>query len=200
MATPPDFTTGQVLTAAQMNAVGLWKMTPTSVVNGTIQTNGDVTWSAQSTISLNGVFTDDFVNYRIVISNLTISTSASNLQMRLRASGTDAAGASDYVLAGYEVRSTGASGIGGTTGDSSWFMVRINNAADSLSATSIDIFQPKEAIRTLTNGIQTYYVGGTDVRAQYVAGAHKLATAYDGFTLYLLANTGAGRVSVYGYN
>jgi hypothetical protein len=51
MASPPDFTTGQVLTASQMNAVGLW-LTSTHTLT-----------SASNT--LDNIFSDDFDNYRI---------------------------------------------------------------------------------------------------------------------------------------
>lgn len=63
MATPPVFTTGQVLTAAQMNAVGLWKV-------------GDFTASgSSSTLICDNIFTDDFQNYKIVMNLNTVGTS-----------------------------------------------------------------------------------------------------------------------------
>ncbi len=54
MATPPDFTTGAVLTAAQMNAVGLWLVKTQTF---TTQTNVDVT----------SVFTSDYENYIAIV-------------------------------------------------------------------------------------------------------------------------------------
>ena len=76
MATPPDFTAGQVLTAAQMNAVGLWKVTPTSVTGtgASIDSNGDVVVSSGgSNVTLNGVFSADFKNYKILASEFLCS-------------------------------------------------------------------------------------------------------------------------------
>jgi hypothetical protein len=64
MATPPDFTVGAVLTAAQMNAVGLWLVT-TQTVGTTV-----------STVTVNNAFNDDFVNYRVVYSGGVLSTAA----------------------------------------------------------------------------------------------------------------------------
>jgi hypothetical protein len=56
MATPPDFTAGQILTAAQMNAVGLWLVKA--------QTIG----SAVSSVQVTSAFSADYDNYRIIVS------------------------------------------------------------------------------------------------------------------------------------
>ena len=86
MATPPTFSAGAVLTAAQMNKIGLWTTVPTSVANGTISGNA-VTFSGVSSVSLNGVFTSDFDAYRIVAS--MYGSAFSYATLRWRASGTD---------------------------------------------------------------------------------------------------------------
>jgi len=62
MATPPDFTAGQVLTAAQMNAVGQWLVKA--------QTIG----TAVSSVTVTGAFSADFDNYLITISGGVAST------------------------------------------------------------------------------------------------------------------------------
>lgn len=78
MATPPDFSVGQTLTAAQMNAVGLWRVTNCTVtsVGGTAATasNGVITIGAGNTsVTVNNAFSADYANYRIVISGATAS-------------------------------------------------------------------------------------------------------------------------------
>ena len=50
----PSFASGEVLTAADMNAVGLWKV-------------GSFTASAQTTLTCDNVFTSDYDNYKIVV-------------------------------------------------------------------------------------------------------------------------------------
>ena len=62
MATPPVFSAGAVLTAGQMNAVGLWLVSNTSF---TTTTNHDVS----------NVFTSDFANYQCWITITAISAS-----------------------------------------------------------------------------------------------------------------------------
>jgi hypothetical protein len=64
MATPPDFTAGQILTAAQMNEVGLWLVKTQSVTAGS------------GTTTVSDVFSADFNNYRVLISNYETSLSA----------------------------------------------------------------------------------------------------------------------------
>lgn len=54
MATPPTFTSGSILTAAQMNAVGLWK-------------TAAVTFSGSSGVEVQNCFNSDFLNYKVYI-------------------------------------------------------------------------------------------------------------------------------------
>ena len=196
MATPPDFTAGQVLTAAQMNAVGLWKMTPTSATNGTIGANGDVTFSAVASVNVNGCFTDDFNNYRIMFTDLRIITSNQDLLFRLRASGSDATGANySWGQINYDNVSTVFSQSGGNAVTSATIS---RLGAGNFTTVAIDIFQPKVATQTganmhsgFSNGNYIWRNGGF---------IHGLSTAYDGFTIFPAANTFTGIISVYGYN
>lgn len=82
MATPPDFTVGQVLTAAQMNAIGLWRITTCTVssVGGTAATasNGVITVGTGNTsLTVSNAFSSDFDNYRIIYSGGTMSSTGS---------------------------------------------------------------------------------------------------------------------------
>jgi hypothetical protein len=61
MATPPDFSSGAVLTAAQMNAVGLWLVKSQAVGTGV------------SSVTVTGAFSADYDNYLIVDSGGTSS-------------------------------------------------------------------------------------------------------------------------------
>lgn len=62
MTTPPDFSSGATLTAAQMSAVGLWLVKTQTV--GT----------AVSSVTVTGAFSTDFDNYLIVDSGGTMSS------------------------------------------------------------------------------------------------------------------------------
>lgn len=81
MATPPDFTAGSVLTAAQMNAVGLWRITGCTVssVGGTAATasNGVITLgNGNTSVTVSNAFSADFSAYVIRVENLQISAAS----------------------------------------------------------------------------------------------------------------------------
>ena len=77
MATPPDFTSGAVLTAAQMNAVGLWKITSGTVSSG-------------SSFDLTSVFTSDYDSYKLVLTQIRTVVGTPSIQLRLLATSTPA--------------------------------------------------------------------------------------------------------------
>lgn len=83
MATPPVFTAGSVLTAAQMNAVGLWLVKTQTV--GT----------AVSSVTLTGAFSADYDTYKIVYSSGAGSTNG-NLQIQLGTTATNYYGVCIY--------------------------------------------------------------------------------------------------------
>ena len=87
MATPPDFTVGQVLTAAQMNAVGLWLVKT--------QTIG----SAVSTVTVTNAFSADYDNYLISVQGGTASTNGA-MSMQLGATATGYYGTGLYIQIG----------------------------------------------------------------------------------------------------
>jgi hypothetical protein len=197
MATPPDFTAGQVLTAAQMNAVGLWKITPSSVsgTGATIAGNGDVVVSSGGTsVTIVDCFTSDYSNYKVIVSNIQLaSTAGMTVQLRT-ASTTKTTG---YYWAGYLVNYTAgfASADSRGTNTSSW--------AGSIGTTgrvafSFEVFDPYDAV------ITTYMGARTDPRTDGAVGSYYgYQNSAEGFTSLVIgssANMTNARVSVYGYN
>ena len=91
MATPPVFSAGAVLTAAQMNAIGRWLIKTDTITSGTSKT-------------ITNAFSDDFDNYRIVVMDTQISSSG-GIQFQF---GTDASGY--YGTSYYDLFSGGATG------------------------------------------------------------------------------------------
>lgn len=70
MATPPDFSPGQVLTAAHMDAVGLW-LVKTQIIG-----------SAVSSVTVTDAFSADYDNYLILV-NGGASSTTTDLQLKL---------------------------------------------------------------------------------------------------------------------
>jgi hypothetical protein len=176
---------------------GSVQLIPTSVAVGsgssTVNGNGQVSFSGASSISLNGVFTSTYSNYKI----LTTSTASAGFEiayLRLRASGSDATGGN------YAWQKLGASG-------SSTFPSRATSQttyeigytrSGSLASWCLEIFSPNIAETTKMMSFQSDPVSGTP-ELFFNVGVHSLSTAYDGITFYPGSGTMTGNISIYGY-
>ena len=177
---------------------GLVLIKPSTVVNGTDNGKGTVSFSAASSVSLNDVFSSIYTNYRIAI-NLT-SAAASQVLMRLRVSNADNT-TSNYTAALYYLRSniSQANGAGFTGPANSWALA---TDANSISYESvIELYEPFET--QVTKGNQSGFYSGYSPRQDYGISPGGLVfdgtTSFTGFTL-LSNSTITGTVSVYGYN
>jgi hypothetical protein len=179
MATPPVFTAGQVLTAAQMNKIGLWL-----VKSETIGTS-------VSSVVVADAFTSDFANYRIVVSGGTITASAA-LYLQLGSTTTGYY----YTIWGFAYAGTQISAAGVNQAN---FYIGAS-VADGHSAI-IDIAQPQLAKRTYYSGnyVSMLTTGATSGTLT-VGGYLNNSTQYTGFTMS--TSTGlmtGGKIDVYGY-
>ena len=77
MATPPDFTSGAVLTAAQMSAIGMWEITSGTVSSG-------------SSFDLTSVFTSNYDSYKLILTQIRTAAGTPSIQLRLLATSTPA--------------------------------------------------------------------------------------------------------------
>jgi hypothetical protein len=175
MATPPTFTAGSILTAAQMNSVGMWL-----VASGTIGT-------AVSTVAVANCFTGDYDAYKIVVSGGAASAD-SFMKMVLGASTTGYYQARNGVL-----YSTGARSDGADNNAAAWTAVG-TSLTTGLDA-EITLINVNYAKWTVLKGFYTTGSAGTDV-----VGVHQVNTAYTGFTIYPNSGTWTGGYyRVYGY-
>jgi hypothetical protein len=146
-------------------------------------------FSAVSSVSLNGVFTSAYDNYRIIINY--VASTATDVRLRVRLAGTDDTTGGSYV---YQ-RLTGAgSSAGAASAGANAFDVTSANTNHALW--SADILGPELAARTgfLSLGFRT---GGETVWVG--AGSHTQTTAYDGFTFFPASGNITGTLRVYGY-
>jgi hypothetical protein len=178
MATPPVFSAGAVLTAAQMNAVGMWRVSTK-------------TFSAAADVTFDGVFTSDFRHYRIVFDAKHSATYVS-LNYRLRASNADNTTANYWWRATYSSNTTTfyTAGDAQTAG----FWANIPTVTNGMS---FDVFCPQVTERTSFAG--TYYDHNNpfvwNIGSGFVA-----TTQFDGIKIYLPSGTMTGQATVYGYN
>jgi hypothetical protein len=174
---------------------GMVLMKPTSIDNSSgsasVNDNGQVTFSAVTSLSLNGVFTADFDNY--VLAFNAKASANEYIRFRMRSSGTDDSGSNythQYLLAGSTTiagaRSTGASN--GTIG--------IFGGNASPSANTFYIYGPALAQPTASRGVSMSTV--STIRIDDYVSTHSLSTSYDGITFFPDANNITGSVAVYG--
>ena len=171
---------------------GLVLIKPSTVVNGTDNGKGTVSFSAATSVSLNDVFSTTYRNYRIVLDFNSSGTGA--VTFRFRVSGADNSAANYSYQAG-DISSTTFSGGRGTGQTSSNFG---NYDSGGLTSFTIDVFNPFETLRTNVQATNFFATGGATVGWFYTQ--FTATTSFTGFTL--LPNTGniTGTVSVYGYN
>lgn len=181
---------------------GLILLTPTSVTaagsgsSATINANGSVSFSTANSISLNGVFSADYDNYRIVVRNTTTTGTNGTLKFRMRLNGTDNSTASSYTTQYWYVASSTRSGFRQTT-----TQAEINVYGNVQTGFVADFYGPYLAeptvVRSVTMGLENTI--GTPLMYD-CAVTHNQSTAYDGFSLYTGTGLSAltGRVAVYG--
>jgi hypothetical protein len=176
----PDFSPGEVLTAAAMDSIGLWKIASVSVTSGNI-------------IAVNNCFTSDYENYRIVMSNLK-TTSNVALAFQLR-SGTTPAN-TGYAFGHAFVLFTSASwNLAANAGTAANFIGPGNTSTNPPANGTIDLFQPQINQRTgMTGHYQSFDA------FVLTSGSHNAGTnVYDGFQLNSAGTFTSGTVTVYGY-
>lgn len=186
---------GSGTTTYSARPVGLWKITPSSVVNASIGTLGRVTITTQTTASLNGIFSSDFLNYRVIF-KMTACSAASNLLCKLRASGTDSS--ASYVWSAIVTGNTGASSVSTSGAGTSINPNFLNNTIPRGQSVS-EWFGPYEVANTTFTFVDDF----NDTVAQQMrsgGGIHTVNTAYDGLSWSVSSGTFSATVDVYGYN
>ena len=180
--------------SAWVGVGGLVPITPTSVVvtagTATVGTMGQVTFTTANGISLNGVFSSLYNNYRVVYRQS--SASATTTAVELRVAGVNAS-TNYYVVQSYVTANTV---VGDTPAVQTLWYATINTS--TTRTMSFDVINPFAAAQTVFNG---GYIENNTTTVRSVAGGcvHTTATSYDGLTFSCGANV-SGTVTVYGYN
>jgi hypothetical protein len=162
--------------------------------SGSVDTNGAVTFSAASSISLNGAFTSTYDHYRIIL-NISTNSAGGYLNLRLRASNADLT-TSDYFSAVIQAAfgSTALGNDNGGNSQSTWN--RFGYLDSSLPANiQTDLSSPYLSQYSFF----TNYNTRTGYGHQSAGGVYKATTPADGITIYPASGTITGTVRVYGY-
>ena len=197
MATPPDFTTGQVLTSAAMNAVGMWKITPTVSGTGvTVTSDGSVTLTAAPDPYITA-FSADFRNYRIFTTITGFSSGSAAVVMRPAVGTTPNTTAGNYRNIGGETAYSGSSvGIVGNNGATASFNIGRVDSGTAFGSIITDVMNPFTAVFLSYNS--TFRDGGF---AGYQDGYLNVTTSYNTFNIRTNGtNTLTGTIEVFGFN
>jgi len=178
MATPPTFTSGAVLTAAQMNSVGLWLVKTQDVGN-----------VAVTSVTVTGAFNADYQNYLVLMSGGTLTDNTS-MFVQLGASTTGY-----YAFLNYGDIAAGTP-LGANRNNGVRFAWVGGGKATFASHASFQLVNPFGAVYTkLLNG--SYQ---NDGGYGSTFGEHRVATSYTSFVLGPESGTmTGGTIRVYGY-
>lgn len=164
MATPPDFTSGAVLTAAQMNAVGLWEITSGTVTSGL-------------SFDLTSVFSADYDSYKLVLTQVRTASTGGSIQFRLLSGATPVS--TGYYYGGTQV-DIALNSISVFRGNNSNELDSGAVVAASGAMTSLEIHNPFTARSTSFNGQSADARGGSGYGGISYAGQQTSATSYNG--------------------
>lgn len=155
---------------------------------------GQVSFASATSVSLNGVFTSQYDNYRIK-GRFSQAASSNVPTMVLRAAGSDATGVNYDETLDFANTATPGSAI---------FLARANwQLSATVSATDIEfdleITSPALSALTLMSGRVMEYAAGAAPLLNLFGGGHRLASAFDGFTIVSAAAM-TGAIRVYGHS
>jgi hypothetical protein len=205
LATDSEISAFNYLTQASASTVyqtkattGLTLLTPASIANtggtASIGTNGTITLSGVSNISLNDVFNATYENYRIV--GTLAGSGTFNLLYRFRVGGSDNSTA-NYTYSFGRARSTDWQT---TFSGASQTSAQIGVVAQTTNAKmpfSFDIYQPFASFYSCGLGFQQ----DNSNAAQNIGGWYFVGnTSFTGFSFITSTGTMSGEVSIYGYN
>ena len=192
MATPPTFSVGGVLTAAQMNQVGQWLMIPTSISGtGATLSNGKITLSSCTAVTINGIFTGDFENYLLLA---RLSFTGGDTTIQLTASGTAAGSNYNYS----QVQAYAGAGVTTARTAGAANIPIMSNQGGVYGSASVDIFAPQLSVPTMFQAGNLRNDGAYGTPANYLwFGNNSNSTSYDGLKI---TGGGAmtGTIMVYG--
>jgi hypothetical protein len=177
--------------------MGLSLITPTSIAvtggSGSISTNGAVSFTSASAISLNGVFSSTYDNYRINFQPTTASGTDVDLLIYGRINGVNTT--SSYVSERIIQYSSTITGLEGTLGR----FGAISTTYPTWSQYNIEMKAPFLSQRTIWNSSGAYVTNAGVPYQVLIMGYQDSSSSFDGITFYPGSGTITGTVRVYGY-
>jgi hypothetical protein len=180
------------MSGATVIGAGMDLITPTSVAgSGVTVSGGLVTFTAASTVSVNGCFTSTYDNYRVVAAFVT-SSNTLQMNLRYRVGGTDNTGATSYSIRGGDQGAFGSIGADGNT----FPILSGYTGGNFLTMDSLNPFASQYTQGGFNTMSATVAVAAA---ARFGSLVHTSTTSFDGFTIYIASGTFTGTLRVYGY-
>lgn len=196
-------TGSNTLSAAQESLrIGLIPISPTSVAKAgagstaSANTLGFITFTACTSLTLEGVFSPTYRNYLVKIECAT--SASTEFRFRVRADGTDAA--TNYYQGGWVIYSGGTSASQSLQNQGYAYVSKGLNNTDPQVAGTIQFTNVNRAVRTTW---QAQFSGATDTVGDghwLTGGAHTTTYGMTGLTVYPSTGTIGGSIQVFGYN
>ena len=175
----PDFSPGEVLTAAAMDSIGLWKIAETS-------------FTTAANPFINGCFSSNYQNYLVKI--LVQASTPVNLFVRVRSGVSTPETGSVYDGYGFRF-DTGISSLI-SANQTRQYLCDVSATANFRSAIALDFYGPNETQHTVMNS----HSWDSNTGAVYFPSSRiETTTAYTGIDLVPSSGTLTGTMRVYGY-
>lgn len=174
---------------------GLVLVKPSSVVNGTDNGKGTVSFSAVANVALDGVFSANYDNYRVIFNYVPSAQAGVFFYFR--------SGASDITTSSYYYKGASLSSVNNTvtwTNDSNGRATTAGVIDFSNVNTSSVVFDISNAFSSSLHKIITIKNGDSfgDTKSWNIG--FQSTTSTTGFKLAMGSGTFTGTISVYGYN
>jgi hypothetical protein len=179
---------------------GLRPISPSSVViatgSGSANALGVISFTGATAISLNGIFTSQYKNYKMILDTSAVSTSLDVL-FRFRKSGTDRT--NSYYSSGLTTAINGASAVHNSNNDNRIFLLQIGASQPTRGRVVADITAPNTTLQARIN-YNSGYDNGSNIWNLDAGGYNVGDSGFDGFTILCSAGNFAGTIQVFGYN
>lgn len=182
---------GYVELQAPANAVSQTLVLPTDSIQPALVHINTTTFSAVTTVNIDGVFSSSYDSYRIIVSGSQTAAAGTARRMRFRASGTSIS--SNYGFS--YINNTTTSSVGGLTAYNNWDIGVFGSG--NFGQSVIEIGGPFLVGQTTGVSTSGNYIGQSSL---YIRGLHQTdSTSFDGFSTYVESGTITGTIRVYGY-
>jgi hypothetical protein len=176
---------------------GMTAIAPTTITNsgGSASTTASTTtFTGVSSISLNGVFSANFDNYRILCDYTTGTGGGIVTNFRFRTAGTD------NTSAVYQLRGVADNSGVTSISVSDQNIAAMTTARDGGNALVLDVVSPFAARYTHCPFTANSATVAVIAIARSGIMSHLSTTSFDGFSIITASSTISGRVTVYGYS